>query len=443
MKQDIFRMIQKRRFLVLTFLFITHLVALVFVLLSSGIFISDSDRAPTIIIVFYLLLSCYTISYIAWLARTNRGPAKNILSLIRTRGLIPAVLLLLAGICVGLTVFLGDGPVGPFPLGTSPRIDEAAVLATSLLVLSSMAFSLFSLQADRKQPDPTSDELDELKVAPSIYALAMEQGNERELVIAELAGRGVDLQKRSRYLLVSIVVMIIFAALFIIFAGQITSLDVSGIKLLALAQADVRSAEDELNRTLAEISRTSQIRLQRVKDQTAKPEQRFDVTTPEDDRLADEALSLKLDSKKAALAKANEMLLRVKDKQFDDGRPRDQTSNQLLLIQTSVTRFGVVLIVVFLVQILVNLHRYNMRLAAFYFGRCDALLLSKQTVSLREFIDILSTDNLDFGKPPKTPAEEAKSVLEAWLRRTPRRTNVASEATAESKRKRNRRTTGD
>lgn len=43
------------------------------------------------------------------------------------------------------------------------------------------------------------------------------------------------------------------------------------------------------------------------------------------------------------------------------------------LIQTSVTRFGPMLIILFFVSILVNLYRYNIRLAAFYDARADAI----------------------------------------------------------------------
>ena len=361
-------------------------------------------------------MASYTISNLADLALANRGAARDILEAAKAAGLLPAGLLTVVAFVI-LLLALTSGKIGiePIVLGRSPADDELLIILTSFLVSASIVFSWTSTQV--------------VSIAAGVPSAT---AGGRETVIAELAYRAANLQRRSRNLLNSIVAIIIFAALFVVFAGAVTSLDVTGVKLVALAQADVRTAEDELNRVRAEGARARQLRLQRSKEPAGKSEDRMD--TSEEDRTDDQIYQEKFESKKRALSKANEVLLQVKDRQFDDGRAKDQASNQLLLIQTSVTRFGVVLIIGFLVQILVNLYRYNTRLAAFYSSRHDALLLSKQSVGLQNLVAIMSPDNLDFGKNPRTPAEEAASLLEAWSKSKRRLPKVDPEARSNAKR---------
>ncbi len=57
----------------------------------------------------------------------------------------------------------------------------------------------------------------------------------------------------------------------------------------------------------------------------------------------------------------------------------------LKLLQTSITRFGLLAVVGFFVSILVSLYRYNVRLAAFYNARADLLRLSDISVTISDF----------------------------------------------------------
>jgi hypothetical protein len=62
--------------------------------------------------------------------------------------------------------------------------------------------------------------------------------------------------------------------------------------------------------------------------------------------------------------------------------------------------------------------------------------LSKQVVGLRETVNIMSPHDLDFWKPPRTPAEEAKALLEAWLSNAKSRVKSTSKAVSGGKGKR-------
>jgi hypothetical protein len=77
----------------------------------------------------------------------------------------------------------------------------------------------------------------------------------------------------------------------------------------------------------------------------------------------------------------------------------------LRLLQTSITRFGLLAVVGFFVGILVSLYRYNVRLAAFYTARADLLRLMKHPVTVSDFGAMAAalTPALEFGKSPQPP----------------------------------------
>lgn len=78
------------------------------------------------------------------------------------------------------------------------------------------------------------------------------------------------------------------------------------------------------------------------------------------------------------------------------------------LISTATTRLGIVVLLLFLVQILVPLYRYNTKLAAFYDARADALnLVSDDPSGFEQIVNILSPDTVDFGKSPAAPTQQA------------------------------------
>ena len=74
-----------------------------------------------------------------------------------------------------------------------------------------------------------------------------------------------------------------------------------------------------------------------------------------------------------------------------------------------ITRIGSALLLIFLVQILVTLYRYNTRLASYYDARADALELvgdGDENV-LEQISNIFSPESLDYGKTPVSPAQHA------------------------------------
>jgi hypothetical protein len=98
-------------------------------------------------------------------------------------------------------------------------------------------------------------------------------------------------------------------------------------------------------------------------------------------------------------------------------RALDEKNRWTFTISSLSTRIGSVLILIFLVQILVNLYRYNIRLAAYYDARADALQLvgSKDEKTLNEYVKVLSPETFDFGKQPRSPADNVMDLLKEVL----------------------------
>lgn len=90
-------------------------------------------------------------------------------------------------------------------------------------------------------------------------------------------------------------------------------------------------------------------------------------------------------------------------------------------LQSILTRFGAVLVVLFLTQILVGLYRYSLRISAFYDSRADMLEIFRADADgvLSDFGvigEIMSPDNYDFGKSPNSPAGMAVGLAKEIAR---------------------------
>jgi len=84
-----------------------------------------------------------------------------------------------------------------------------------------------------------------------------------------------------------------------------------------------------------------------------------------------------------------------------------------LLISTISTRLGSVLLLIFLVQILISVYRYSVRLQSYYNARADALLIANSTDAneLQQIIAALSPEGIHFGKMPASPSEHVFNTI--------------------------------
>ena len=102
-----------------------------------------------------------------------------------------------------------------------------------------------------------------------------------------------------------------------------------------------------------------------------------------------------------------------------DQTPGEPPTASEELMRTGPIRLAIVVLLLFLVQVLVGLNRYNTRLAAFYLARADTLLLLPDRTdpiplnAAERLTEMLSPDQLDFGKTPKAVAQHAVELMRA------------------------------
>ena len=93
------------------------------------------------------------------------------------------------------------------------------------------------------------------------------------------------------------------------------------------------------------------------------------------------------------------------------GITKDSGTQQL--VSTTVTRIGTVTMLVFLVQILVSMYRYNSRLCAFYHSRADMIALADiaNIKALANAADVVTPSSVDFGKEHPSPIGEIRKIV--------------------------------
>lgn len=103
-----------------------------------------------------------------------------------------------------------------------------------------------------------------------------------------------------------------------------------------------------------------------------------------------------------------------------DLNAKNANTNLYDFINTSSTRVGAILILVFMVQFLSRIHRYNAKLSDFYASRANALSLSlsgSSDFTLQNLTDILSPDGIDI-RQTKLPTAQVMDFIKTTLQTT-------------------------
>lgn len=108
---------------------------------------------------------------------------------------------------------------------------------------------------------------------------------------------------------------------------------------------------------------------------------------------------------------------RIEAPEKADKAPEKADKTKIASIYTIIERIGIVFIVLVMVQYLMSLARYNLRLAAFYKARRDTIRLAEKELPRPESIDelermmqALSPDDLDFGRASRNPVNLAMQL---------------------------------
>lgn len=209
-----------------------------------------------------------------------------------------------------------------------------------------------------------------------------------ETIVFAIRERAARLRRASNVILGLVVLSVLLGFKAFASAGYITARD------------ETASIEFVTDRTLSELRRATEV-LREAKSLSPNDVDR--VT-----RLLSEVQASTVDQTKAL-------------------REAAAGNNPTSVWATLSTRVASVLLLLFLVQILVTMYRYSIRLAAFYDARADTLQLSASlsSVQLAELVTALSPDGLDFGREPRSPAQHAIDLAKELIKnRTPPDSNA-------------------
>jgi hypothetical protein len=236
---------------------------------------------------------------------------------------------------------------------------------------------------------------------------------ERLIVLNDIEDRVSRLRLRSTAILTCIGLALVGATLVVLFAGKLTSLDASAVSNLDRIKADLALEGSRLFKLKSLQQLTLQLQApsmtQSQKDQLArevqllKPELTRDSGTPVtgfEPADVDQAIS----RQEKSIAELNGLISAAWKKELETEHGYNDWK---YITATAISRIGVVLIIVFLVQILMGLYRYNSRLATYYVARRDLLTLwNGDPKDLKLLDQILAPPEIDFGREPRHPLQD-------------------------------------
>jgi CHASE3 domain sensor protein len=245
-----------------------------------------------------------------------------------------------------------------------------------------------------------------------------------DVTLSELQSRSLLLKRTANGVLGAIVLVLVLGISLFLFAGTLANRESTALiddrlrevnEFLASAQMQERASREDL----------SQLQDRLVRELSGSGGSNQAGEGPVADLIRsriDEATRYHADAENSLRSLKEEAAELLKQRLEAEGG--NLKPDQLpILVSSIATRIGAVVLLLFLVQILVPLYRYNVRLAAFYDGRRDALSLLESKMdgrSLSSLVTALSPDHLDFGKPPTTPSEQGfevgKQLLQSRLK---------------------------
>jgi hypothetical protein len=306
---------------------------------------------------------------------------------------------------------------------------DATILALLCILFLAVLLHDFRLLMIGDDSVPTKEKGETTKanntagwVLPSTIDQSMLGKPELRLELArDLRSRAIQLRRFSMISLVAIGMLLFVAVGVILFAGFIANLGIgqSNIEriqatldseqaILARVERDLRGIDSRERSVKTNYERRMRITKKPIVEGAYKKSSEYERLMIQRDQLK---------TLRGHHVKTLETIFAARQKFLEkrltnNGGAQGQPDNINLLIASGITRFGILFIMLFIVQILVNLYRYTMRLSSYYLSQADALLLSDGTSDdLLKIVPALSPATVDFGKPPATPIEHVEKLV--------------------------------
>ena len=237
----------------------------------------------------------------------------------------------------------------------------------------------------------------------------------RAAIVSEYYRRAIQLTRRARSVLTLIIVVLIFTAVFIIFAGKIARIGVTNVDHVAAMVLEREELEKRLTPIFEELSERV-----RMESQLVKPGRAESGLNPV---IVD--LAATRDGLLNRIANYDREILRVRTtlatREAADSDLGEEgattTTDPRLVVASTVTRIGVMVIAIYLVQILLNLYRYNTRTAAYYLAHADALMLADMEAETIASLHAALMPNINYGRAPQTLLQRGAEAIRGRFRR--------------------------
>ena len=254
---------------------------------------------------------------------------------------------------------------------------------------------------------------------------------DRAAGILEYYRRAEALMEKAGSVLWVIIVVLMFTAVFIIFAGRISEIGVVETDHLAHMVAERAEIEDQIERLDEEIDRSDrQVEMMVGRIRLERDDQK------EFERLSDVLKHLETRARSVAeRRKGPQSRVETYDTQIwsarnlalergrvGSGESKGQTKTETntasgLLVASTVTRLGVAIVAIYLVQILLSLYRYNTRMAADYLAHADTLMFVGLDAKAVKALHAVLLPKVNYGKMPSTVFQRSTDAVRTRLRR--------------------------
>ena len=281
----------------------------------------------------------------------------------------------------------------------------------------------------RKLPE-TKPEAREENESKSIFDDAFDREFEKmpkNLIaqVGEFRKRARSLMRTARAVLICIVLVLAFAAFVVIFAGQIAEFGTVRIAPYLDFLEERNNREGEIRRYEGRLDNLNR-QVTTIKNRLESGRFRRDGEKAQMERIVENylaqipLLSDRIKKKRSELSELNHEVYRSRiqiiKKMGDNNNSLDFNSN--LIVATGITRFGIVIIAIYLVQILIHLYRYNTQAAAKYLSYADAIMLKEIDTSQIEAVQNLYSLDIGYGRAPTAIPSRAIDAFVAFLNKS-------------------------
>lgn len=234
-------------------------------------------------------------------------------------------------------------------------------------------------------------------------------------VLTELTALKTLNSRRASYSLVGLALVFVLSLFFFLFSTQLFSEEKEKIdtrELETSIEAELSALSKEAGKILTQLDEAA-----RKEESEGKESVGISAFSPQSATISTSVSALKENYENLTRRKSSLLteLDTLQARRLDELKLVKNTQSVENIVATSITRLGAVLLAVFMMQILLGFYKYFMRLTNFYGAKIVVAksLGENDNEALRELVNSLAIDGIDFGKEPAMPYDKVIELLKS------------------------------